>query len=168
MKSWLVNVFNLPAGAPPSAVFALACERNGGVEGPLLSPKLIGGGVPLIHTDQSLNFSFALSAKSAKIRGRFERNPSAYLRLNRASSSIFFRAATARQEGTFGKLVLPALQSGDRSWAQIRGRVHVRANGGNQAAAKIVGAADLFLPAVFGRSPWAHRRRAHSTWRHGT
>ena len=52
------------------------------------------------------------------------------------------------RKGCFGKLVLPALQSRDRSRTQICGGVYVRADGRHQTAAKVVGAAHLFLPAV--------------------
>jgi hypothetical protein len=63
----------------------------------------------------------------------------------------YFLAATGRR-GTFGKLVLSSLQSGARSGPQIRCGIYVRADRGYKAAAKIGGAADLFLPAVLGLS----------------
>ena len=52
------------------------------------------------------------------------------------------------RKGCFGKLVLPALQSRDRSRTQICRGVYVRANGRHPTAAKVIGAAHLFLPAV--------------------
>jgi hypothetical protein len=57
-------------------------------------------------------------------------------------------AIGARQE-SFGESVLSSLQSGARNRTQVRRSLYVRADGGNQAAAEIDGAADLFLPAVF-------------------
>jgi len=53
-----------------------------------------------------------------------------------------------RQE-SFGESVLSALQSGARNRTQVRRPIYVRADGGNQAAAEVDGAADLLLPAVF-------------------
>ena len=59
-------------------------------------------------------------------------------------------AATGREEGTFGKLVLSSLQSGTRGRPQIGCGVHVRADGRNKAAPEIGGPAHLLLSAVLG------------------
>src|SRR5207249_7032571 len=47
-----------------------------------------------------------------------------------------------------GKFVLSSLQPGARGRAQIRRYIYVRANRWDKTAAKIVGAEDLFLPAM--------------------
>lgn len=59
-------------------------------------------------------------------------------------------AATGCQEGTLGKLALSSLQSGARGGTQIGCGIYVRPDRGSTTTAKIGGAADLFLPAVFG------------------
>jgi hypothetical protein len=69
-----------------------------------------------------------------------------------------------KQEGALGTLALSALQSRTDDGTQIRCRLYVHADRRNQAAAKIDGAADLFLSAmlgVFGHGPCT-RRRAQS------
>jgi hypothetical protein len=83
-----------------------------------------------------------------------------YLRPNNTQDTIFIR----NLKGRLGKFVLPALPPRDRSRAQIRRGIYVRADGRNQAAAEIFGAAHLFLPAMFslsGHGP-ASRRRPES------
>ena len=59
-----------------------------------------------------------------------------------------FGTEVSARKGSLGKLVLSALQPGDRSRPQIRRGLYVRANRGNKAAAKIIGAAHMLLPTV--------------------
>jgi hypothetical protein len=76
--------------------------------------------------------------------------------------STFGRILAA--EATFGKSQLSALQPRDRSRTEICRHVHVCADGRSQAAAKVVGTAHLFLPAVLslaGPGPSAGRRTQH-------
>ena len=65
-------------------------------------------------------------------------------------TQYFVLAPLAVRKGPLGKLVLSPLQS--RAWSrpEIRCGVHVRPDGGNQAAAKIGGPADLLLPTMLG------------------
>ena len=91
-----------------SAVFTLACERKDGVEGPLASPKMQR---PRISIDGStLYFPFALSVKSvAASEGIILRTC-----VSTAIPPVFsFGLPLAARKGPLGKLVLPALQSGN-------------------------------------------------------
>jgi len=93
-----------------------------------------------------------LGSRTNRLRSS-ERNLSTYLRSAIPVEHYFVlrirgnNVLRTRQE-SFGESVLSALQSGARNRTQIRRSVYVRADGGNQAAAEIDGAADLFLPAM--------------------
>jgi len=96
-----------------------------------------------------------------------QRNLSTYLRsaipvehyfVLRISGNIVLK----KRKESFGKSVLSSLQSGTRNGTQIRRSVYVRADGGNQAAAEIDGAADLFLPAVFSVAGYGTSSRGSS------